>query len=54
MQNQFEIENGILKAYLAPDAEVVIPEGVHTITVDVNDEAAVSEKLGDMTFDNKR
>ena len=31
MQNQFEIENGILKAYLAPDAEVVIPEGVHTI-----------------------
>ena len=31
MQNQFEIENGILKSYLAPDAEVVIPEGVHTI-----------------------
>lgn len=31
MQNQFEIENGILKAYLAPDAEVVIPEGVHSI-----------------------
>ena len=31
MQDQFEIENGVLKAYLAPDAEVVIPEGVHTI-----------------------
>ncbi len=29
----------------------VLPEGVHTITVDVNDEAAVREKLGDMTFD---
>ena len=29
----------------------VLPEGVHRITVDVNDEAAVKEKLGDMTFD---
>lgn len=29
----------------------VIPEGVHTVTADINDEDAVSEKLGDLTFD---
>ena len=28
---QFKIEEGILKAYTGPDAEVVVPEGVHTI-----------------------
>ena len=35
MQDQFEIENGILKAYAGGDAEVQIPEGVHTIGDDV-------------------
>ncbi len=29
----------------------VLPEAVHRITVDINDEAAVIEKLSDMTFD---
>ena len=31
-----------------PDA---VPKGVHSIVCDINDEAAVLEKLGDMTFD---
>lgn len=31
MQDQFEIENGILKAYTGTDAEIQVPEGVHTI-----------------------
>ena len=31
-----------------PDA---VPQGVHSIVCDINDEAAVLEKLGDMTFD---
>ena len=31
VQDKFEIENGILTAYLGPDADVCIPEGVHTI-----------------------
>ncbi|MCR5325012.1 MAG: leucine-rich repeat domain-containing protein [Lachnospiraceae bacterium] len=31
IQDQFEIEDGILKAYTGPDAEIQIPEGVHTI-----------------------
>ena len=31
MQDKFEIEDGILKAYLGPDPEIVIPAGVHTI-----------------------
>lgn len=30
-QNPFEIEDGILKAYTGPEAEIQIPEGVHTI-----------------------
>ncbi len=29
----------------------VLPEGVHQIIADINDEKAVAEKLGDMTFD---
>lgn len=29
----------------------VVPEGVHTITADINDEAAVSEAIRDMHFD---
>ena len=29
--NQFETENGILKAYLGSGSEVVIPDGIHTI-----------------------
>ena len=28
-----------------------VPEGAHSIVADINDEAAVLEKLGDMTFD---
>ena len=31
MQDQFEIEEGVLKAYLGAGPEVQIPEGVHTI-----------------------
>ena len=29
----------------------VVPDGVHVIRADINDEAAVLEALGDMTFD---
>ena len=29
----------------------VLPQGVHTIIADINDEAAVAEKIKDMTFD---
>ena len=31
VQNQFEIENGILKAYVGEEAVISVPEGVHTI-----------------------
>ena len=31
VQDQFEIENGILKAYTGSDATVEVPEGVETI-----------------------
>ena len=31
MQELFEIENGVMKAYTGPDPEVTVPEGVHTI-----------------------
>lgn len=31
IQDQFEVDNGVLKSYLGSDAEVRIPEGVHTI-----------------------
>jgi hypothetical protein len=31
VQEQFEIEDGVLKSYLGTDPEIQIPEGVHTI-----------------------
>ena len=31
MQDQFQIENGILKKYTGTGAEVVVPDGVTTI-----------------------
>ena len=31
IQDQFEIEDGILKAYTGAGPDVIIPEGVHTI-----------------------
>ena len=35
IQDVFEIENGILKAYTGESAEIAVPEGVHTLAEDV-------------------
>ena len=46
--NELNWEVWLLNRGNRPEA---VPEGVRQITADINDEAAVLEKLGDMTFD---